>query len=120
MMLPHFAIVGVGVARVKGKNGYHKTIGVQVFGRPLSKTFEVTVSNQSPQRLSYTFGKKRFDLEPTLSRWHSHCVPQKIGFPAHLKAATGRQGPQAYLTGEPTTFAFSVSGGRLTISQRNR
>ena len=78
MLLPHVTETGVGIA--KAPVGDPKYISVQLFGRPLSLSYEFKVANRADEAVSYAFLGNSHVLEPRFSATHKACEPGKIRF----------------------------------------
>ena len=92
---------GVAIAR-SSETGYY--FGVQMFGRPKSKQFQFTVTNEAGETVEYKLGDRSFTLPARYTRTHGQCRPTKITF--------------QLAPGETTTLAAS-DADRFTVTKEN-
>lgn len=78
MLLPHVTEIGVGIA--KAPIGDPKYISVQLFGRPMSLSYEFKIANRADEAISYAFLGGSHVLEPRFTATHKACEPGKIRF----------------------------------------
>lgn len=77
MLDPDVFDTAVAVARSE-KTGYY--YAVQMFGRPKSQAIKFEVENNSGEAVSYTIGKRTFNLPPRMIRTHTQCRPPEVKF----------------------------------------
>jgi uncharacterized protein YkwD len=89
MLDPAVTQTGVGIARDE-KGRY---FGVQMFGRPKSDAIRFSLRNESPRKVEYRAGERRFSLPPRAERTHAICRPLEITIelpkPFNARASNG-------------------------------
>jgi hypothetical protein len=112
MLAPHVTEIGVGVAKVAGKDP--KFISVQLFARPQSLAYEFQISNTSKQTVSYRFDGESHEVQPSYAVTHTACTPGELVF----DKAGGRKLSMRYQTSDGLVFVLKpdqVTGLRVDV-----
>lgn len=87
LLEPHVTETGVGVAGTSDAQG--KFISVQLFARPQTLQYEISIKNTTNSPIPYTLGKKEKKAPARMTVRHSLCDPQNLtfNFPKEKKIA---------------------------------
>jgi uncharacterized protein YkwD len=113
LLEPSFGEIGVGVAR-SAETGYY--YAVQDFGRPKSAAVELSVSNESTERVAYSLGGEKFTLAPHHTRTHRRCAEPMLEF--SLPGRRSRSRPAKYTAEPGDRFVVTGMKGSLAIVRR--
>jgi len=86
MLEPHAVHMAQAVARSARTGRYY---GVQMFGRPRSRSIEFRVTNAARAPVRYRVGAEEFTLRAAQERVHTLCAPETVTF-AEAANAEGR------------------------------
>lgn len=78
MLTPHVTDIGVAIVRAPARDP--KYIAVQLFGRPLSLSYEFKIKNTTRETVAYDFAGKRHTIKPRYTITHTACEPGAIIF----------------------------------------
>ncbi|HFB2048357.1 MAG: CAP domain-containing protein [Hyphomicrobiaceae bacterium] len=112
MMQPNMTEVGVGVAKVPGKQNY---MSVQLFGRPDYLRYKFKIRNTSDKKVSYNFGGRTRYVPSRAILTITTCKPGKLKF-VGIKNET--EITEIYMPKEGFEYTLSISKGELVVSQR--
>ena len=78
MLNPHVTEIGVGIAKASDRDP--KFLTVQLFGRPDSMKYNVSIQNTSGTTVAYRFGETKTSISTAMSVTHTACLPADLAF----------------------------------------
>jgi hypothetical protein len=113
MLLPHVTEIGVAVAKAKDGEKY---LSVQLFGRPRSLSYTITISNAATETVHYAFGDRAHQISPRTRVTHTSCIPREIAFRRAGDASSGKTLSARYQARDGDVYVLrSAAAGGITF-----
>ncbi len=78
LLQPHVTETGIGIA--KSPDADPKYLTVQLFGRPGSFKYSISIENLSGGNVSYRLGEQKNTINDAMHLTHTSCVPHELTF----------------------------------------
>jgi uncharacterized protein YkwD len=111
MLDPDATETAVAVARSEATGHYY---AVQMFGRPKSAAIVFKVENRSGQKVNYSIGEEKFDLEPRMNLTHTRCRPEDVNF----QWSKGDKPDATVRPANGETYVVTKEDGKFAVKRR--